>query len=155
MLSAMNGVLTVVVGAVLAGLFTLAGALYGGRREHAQWLRNTRIVAYRSLVTTVTQMNVATPPSESGRDVMNKVEVFFAAVSAVDIAGPIEVAAAADRLKSAALKYVSGPTAGTKASFDDVSEAEERFVERARSTLRSSATTSSTSRLVRRQRAAV
>jgi hypothetical protein len=46
----MNAVLTVAVGAVLAGVFALAGVRYGARNEHAQWLRNARMEAYETLL---------------------------------------------------------------------------------------------------------
>jgi hypothetical protein len=89
----MSAVISVIIGGVLAGLFTFTGTVYGARREHAQWLRNARLDAYRTFLTAMNTSRFMLGASK--RLDLPSAEAFGSALSAVELLGPPPVADAA------------------------------------------------------------
>ena len=144
----MSTILAAVFAALLAGTFALLGAIYGSRREHTQWLRDTRRAAYERVLTSLADVAsdemlrrfvdstfsrvFPDAPPESREAIESKLSAsigayaeLFSAISAVQVAGPAAVANAAITLQHAA--QVSDNVALTKAN--------EAFVLLARETL--------------------
>ena len=132
----MSAVITVIIGAVLAGLFTLGGTVYGARREHAQWLRNSRLSAYQAFLTALhTTMLVLFDgePAGSARDTL------ISTASAVDLAGPPIVAELAQEAYTVlALWSNQHDTKARDEEWAKAQDAATAFTNQARATLRSS-----------------
>ena len=112
---------------LLAGIFAVVGILYGSRREHQQWLRDTRRTAYWTLLTnsqrvqSVRQIGLQLEDAERE----SLYSDLYSAVNAVQIAGPKKLAEAAELLMNA----VNGT------DYDALIKTKGRFVELAREVL--------------------
>jgi len=80
----------VLLGALIAGAFALAGAWYNQTREHEHWLRERRLTAYADFsarVSTLTTSNWI-DPDQPHAQLLQKLEAAYEALGQVSIVGP-------------------------------------------------------------------
>lgn len=145
----MNAILVVVVGAVLAGLFTFGGVVYGSRREHDQWLRNTRISAYREFIAYMYELSIElavqarTPSEPTGSTFeyvtahMGKFSRMYVVLGAVEIAGPRNVAKSAIEWTHLLVKTLNSSSGEPEPTAAELDLAGNAFIDLCTSTLKS------------------
>jgi hypothetical protein len=142
-LAEVNTILATICGAAIAGVFGLLGVWYGTRREHGQWVRNTRRMAYEALLTSVNRVRIAQAAHAArGSSVSLHDRVadpaqpyvdLFVARSAVQLAGPKKVWDAAERMHKALGETTENPS---PAATTELMNADRAFVRLAQEALR-------------------
>jgi hypothetical protein len=136
----MSALTTVVVGAAPAGLFTLAGvfggAIYGGKREHSQWLRNSRMRAYEAFIAAIQEGTMVKARLMSEGVTTDLLATWItqmaSAHASVLLTGPVRVAEIATRWMDSMQAWFYDVDTTERPPLDAMSA----FLEATRSTLR-------------------
>lgn len=130
----MVALLGAVIGALLAGVFGLIGALVASKREHVKWLREKRYEAYDHYLRLVDRTGTALASSQHdgvGLDLPSVAQMLAAVIDAkapVLLLGPEPVAKAANQM-AGLLSSVLGEEESDVTKFREVRE---RFIDAAR-----------------------
>jgi hypothetical protein len=79
-------------GAIVAGMFAMVGAWIANKREHKQWLRDSKQEAYAEFLSAIVEASTSLDPADAAKQAQRRATI---ALSQIRLVGTKEVTAAA------------------------------------------------------------